>query len=393
MSNIYDAIIVGARCAGAPTAMLLARRGYRVLLVDRASFPSDTVSTLLIHPRGVAALRRWGLLDEVTTTGCPPTDTYSFDFGAFMIRGTPHPIDGASVAYAPRRTVLDSILVDAAGRAGAEVRERFTVEEVLIEDGTVTGLRGHDDGGRTVVEHARVVVGADGRNSRVARAVHAPEYHQKPPLNWPYYTYWSGFPVEGFETFVGRDRGGGAIPTNDGLTLLIVGWPIAEANAYKADPQGNYLKTLEMFPSIAERARTATREDRFYGGSSPNYFRQPYGPGWVLIGDAGYNKDPITAQGISDAFGDAEACAVALDDVFAGRRSFDVAMRANHQARDARAMPIYEFTTALATLEPPPPDVAQRLASLPGDQPAMDAFASVIAGSLSPLDFFAPATA
>ena len=127
--NDYDAIVVGARCAGSPTAMLLARKGYRVLAVDRATFPSDTISTHLIHPPGVGALKRWGLLDRVVATGCPPIDTYAFDFGPFTIAGSPESPD-SSVAYAPRRTVLDKLLVDAASEAGAEVREGFTVEEV-----------------------------------------------------------------------------------------------------------------------------------------------------------------------------------------------------------------------------------------------------------------------
>src|SRR5262249_45457548 len=199
MAEDYDAIIVGARCAGSPTAMLLAREGYRVLLVDRAGFPSDTLSTHLIHAPGVAALRRWGLLDQLTATDCPPIDTFSFDFGPLTIRGTPEPADGNTIAYAPRRTVLDKILVDAADQAGAEVREHFTVEDLVIEDGAVVGVRGHANGGASVVERARVVIGADGRNSRVARAVGAQQYDEKPMLQWSYYTYWSGLPMDGME--------------------------------------------------------------------------------------------------------------------------------------------------------------------------------------------------
>ncbi len=390
MTTKYDAIVVGARCAGSPAAMLLARKGYRVLLVDRAGFPSDTVSTHLIHAPGVAALARWGVLDRVTATGCPPIESYSLDFGPFTIAGRPRPSDGVTTAYAPRRTVLDKILVDTASEAGAEVRERFTVEEVLVEDGTVVGIRGHDDGGASVVERARVVVGADGRNSHVARAVQPEQYLDKPMLQWAYYTYWSGLPVGGMETVIRPDRGWGAFPTNDDLTLVVVGWPYGEASAYKADVEANYLKTLELAPEFAERVRGATRVERFTGGSVANFFRRPFGPGWALVGDAGYNKDPITAQGISDAFHDAERCTAAIDHAFEGRQSFDDAMSAYQRARDTKALPMYEFTTQLATLEPPPPEMQQLLGAAYGNTEAMDAFVSLIAGTVSPVEFFDP---
>ena len=390
MSAKYDAIVVGARCAGSPTAMLLAQKGYRVLVVDRASFPSDTMSTNVIHAPGVAALRRWGLVDKVLGSGCPPIDVYSFDFGPFTIAGTPRPYDGSSTAYGPRRTVLDKILVDAAVAAGAEVRERFTVEEVLVEDGVVTGIRGHGAGGASLVERAQVVIGADGRNSMVARAVRAEQYNETPQLLWGSYTYFSGLPVGGFETVVRPYRGWGAAPTNDGLTMVVVGWPQAEAAAYKADVEANFFKTLELAPEFYERVRAGTREERFYGGGVPNFFRRPFGPGWALVGDAGYTRDPVTAQGITDAFRDAELCSAALDESLDGRRSFDVAMAAYQEARDARVMGIYEFTTQLATLEPPPPEMQQLLAAVHGNQDAMDAFAGVVAGTVSPGEFFAP---
>ena len=390
MGTDYDAIVVGARCAGSPTAMLLARKGYRVLVVDRASFPSDTLSTHVIHAPGIAALRNWGLLDQVTASGCPPVETYSFDFGPFTIAGTPRPTEGISTAYAPRRTVLDKILVDAADHAGAEVRERFTVEEVLVENGAVVGIRGHGENGKSVVERARVVIGADGRNSHLAKAVQLEHYNEKPMLQWSYYTYWSGLLVNGFEIFIRPDRGWAAIQTNDGLTMLVVGWPYAEASAYKADVEANYLRTLELAPEFAARVRAAAREDRFYGGSVPNFFRKPFGPGWALVGDAGYNKDPITAQGISDAFHDAELCATAVDETFTGVRSFDQAMATYQQTRDARVLPIYEFTTQLATLEAPPREMQQLLGAVHGNRDAMDSFVSVTAGTVSPVEFFDP---
>src|SRR3954470_2578800 len=142
MDMAYAVIVVGARCAGSPTAMLLARRGHRVLLVDRATFPSDTVSTHVVQPLGVAALDRWGLRERLVATGCPSIHTYAFDFGPITLSGAPGTAD-APVAYCPRRTVLDTLLVEAAIDAGVEVREGFTVEGLLFDDGTVTGIRGH----------------------------------------------------------------------------------------------------------------------------------------------------------------------------------------------------------------------------------------------------------
>jgi 2-polyprenyl-6-methoxyphenol hydroxylase-like FAD-dependent oxidoreductase len=324
--NRYDAIVVGARCAGSPTAMLLARRGHKVLVVDRATFPSDTVSTHLLHPPGVASLRRWGLLEWLTATGCPPIDTYAFDFGPFTISGAPG-TDDIPVAYGPRRTVLDKLLVDAAAEAGAEVREGFTVTEVVASDGRFTAIRGHDRDGGTVTEQARVVVGADGRHSQVARAVAPEQYHERPPLLCGYYSYWSGLPMGGrFETWVRPERCFAAWPTHDDLTLVIGGWPYAELEANRDDIEGNFMAMLELAPAFAERVRAARREERFVGTAVPNYFRRPYGPGWALVGDAGYNRDFITAQGMHDAFRDAELCAAALDEAFTGARSFEAAM-------------------------------------------------------------------
>jgi len=390
MTDHYDAIVVGARCAGAPTAMLLARQGYRVLLVDRAHFPSDTVSTHLVHAPGIAALHRWGLLDEVVASGCPAIETYSLDFGPVTIAGRPRPHDGIATAYAPRRTVLDKILVDAAAHAGAEVREGFTVDDLVVEDGTVVGVRGHDEGRSTTIERARVVVAADGRNSSITKMLRPERYHEKPLLQWSAYTYWSGLPVDGMETVIRPDRGWAAMPTNDGLTLLVVGWPNAESKAFKADVEANYLKTLELAPEVADRVRQATREEGFAGGAAPNYFCKPYGPGWALVGDAGYSKDSITAQGISDGFRDAERLAGALADVFEHSRPFEQAMAAYQRDRDVHALPIYEFTAQLATLEGPPPEMQQLLAAVRGQQAAMDSFVSLIAGTVSPVEFFDP---
>ena len=389
-NDAYDAIVVGARCAGAPTAMLLARQGHRVLLLDRSTFPSDTLSTLVVQPHGVAALARWGLLDDVKATGCPPIEQYTFDFGPVVISGRPRPADGNAVAFAPRRTVLDKLLVDAAVAAGVEVREAFTVDDLVVDDGVVVGVRGHPDDGPGVVEHARVVIGADGHNSRVARAVHAERYHDKPVLESAFYTFWHDLAVDGLTTLVRGDRGFAAIPTNDDLTLLLVGCPFAQAADFRRDVEANYFGALAREPEWADRVAAATRADRFIGGGVPNFFRKPYGRGWILVGDAGYTKDPITAQGIANAFIDAERVATALGEVWTGGRSFDDALGHYQTERDATALPMYEFTTQLATLEPPPPEMERLIAAMAGNQPAMDAFVSVSAGTMSPTEFFDP---
>lgn len=285
--------------------------------------------------------------------------------------------------------MLDKLLVDAASEAGAEVREGFTVDEVVIKDGRVTGVRGHGKGGQKVTEHARVVVGADGRHSLVARAVRPEQYNEKPQLLCGYYSYWSGLPMNGrFEAYVRPDRAFAAWPTHDDLTLVIGGWPFAEFAANKNDIEGNYLKMFELAPPFADRVRAASREARFVGTAVQNFFRKPFGPGWALVGDAGYNKDFITAHGIHDAFRDAELCATALDETFSGACSFDVAMGKYQSVRDEHVMPMYEFTCEMATLAPPPPELQQLLMAMHGNQEAMDGFARVNAGVTSPADFF-----
>jgi 2-polyprenyl-6-methoxyphenol hydroxylase-like FAD-dependent oxidoreductase len=386
MTDQWDAIIVGARCAGSPTAMLLARKGYRVLLVDSAKFPSDTLSTHLLHPPAVAALQRWGLLDRLQATGCPAIEKYTFDFGPVAISGPPAAMPGR-VAYCPRRTVLDDLLVDAAAHAGAEVRESFRVDELVTRDGRVTGIRGHADG-KTVSESARVVIGADGRHSFVARSVGPEQYHEVPPVQVSYYSYFSDLPTDGYEVYLRPHRGCAAMPTHDGLTLVIAGWPIAEFEQNRRDIEGNYFKVVELIPAFARRMARAKRETRFVGTSVPGYFRKPFGSGWALVGDAGYNKDFITAMGMLDAFRDAELCASALDATFSERSTFEEAMLDYQRTRDAQVLPIYELTNQLAPLEPLPPDFEQLLAAAHGNPSAMAGFTQVAAGELSPAEYF-----
>ena len=389
----YDVIVIGARCAGSPAAMLLARRGHRVLVVDKATFPSDTMSTHLVHPPGVAALERWGLLDRLIETGCPPVERYSFDFGPVAVAGSPQPIDGIARAYGPRRTILDKLLVDAAAEAGAEVREAFTVEEILFEDGSVTGIRGHSKGGDSMIERAKVVIGADGKHSLLAKAVKPETYDERPSQLAMYYAYWSDLPVTGFETTIRAEsrRGWAALPTHEGLTCMPFGWPVEEFKANRSDIEGNFFETMELSPEFAERVHAAKRETRFIGSAElPGYFRKPYGPGWALVGDAGYHKNPITAMGINDAFRDAQLVAGALDDAFSDRRTFEDGMGDYQRTRDEVAKPVYEFTAEFATMEPPPPELQQLIGAMQGNQEAQDGFVSVQAATLPAPEFFAP---
>ncbi|MGH7682046.1 MAG: NAD(P)/FAD-dependent oxidoreductase, partial [Candidatus Eiseniibacteriota bacterium] len=363
--------------------------GYKVLAVDKAAFPSDTISTHLIHPPGVSALKRWGLLDRVVVTGCPAVTTYRFDFGPFTIAGSPGTPD-SPVAYAPRRTVLDKLLVEAASEAGAEVRQEFTVEEILMEDGRVTGIRGRGRNGNPVEERAHVVIGADGRGSILAKAVRPETYREKAPIFVAYYSYWSGLPMNGrFEAYIRPGRSFAAWPTNDDQTLVIAGWPYAELEANKKDIEGNYHKVIDLAPEFAARLRLAKREARFVGTAVPNYFRKPFGPGWALVGDAGYNRDFITAFGIMDAFHQAELCVTALDESLSGARPYDVAMSEFQTARDQRAVPMYEMTCKLAAVDqPPPPELQRVLAAVSGNQESMNAFARLNAGVMTPPEFF-----
>jgi flavin-dependent dehydrogenase len=393
MATPYDVIVVGARCAGSPTAMLLARKGYRVLVVDRATFPSDTVSTHVIHAPGVAALSRWGVLDRVVASGCPPIETYAFDFGPVSFAGSPRPVDGNALGYAPRRTILDKILVDAAAKAGAEVREKFTVQEIVRDDdGRVTGIRGHDANGTSVTEDARVVVGADGRFSMVAKAVEPEQYNERPPLQGGFYSYWSNLPIDAFAIHAREYEGFGLIPTNDDLTLVIAGMDHARfEDEFRHDVEGTFTRIIESVPGFAERMGAATRETRFTStGELENFFRKPYGPGWALVGDAGYHKDPITAFGITDAFHQVELLVDALDQSFSGTRTFDDAMGDYQRQRDEGSLPMFELTLQIATLEPPPPEQQQLFGAISTNQDAANQFASVMAGTMSPPEFFAP---
>jgi 2-polyprenyl-6-methoxyphenol hydroxylase-like FAD-dependent oxidoreductase len=388
---MYDAIVVGARCAGSPTAMLLARKGYRVLLLDKARFPSDTLSVHYIHQPGVASLKRWGLLERVIASNCPPVRRQRVDFGHVVLDAAPPSIDGVADAYAPRRTVLDTILVEAASAAGAEVRERFTVDDLLMDGDRVTGVRGHAAGGATVSEAARIIIGADGLHSRVARRVEAATYDVKPVLTCAYYAYWTDVPLQGTELYARPERMILAGPTNDGRTMVIVYWPVAAFHEVRTDIEGHFMAALDLAPGLAERVRGGTRDEHFRGTADlPNFYRRPHGPGWALVGDAGYHKDPITAQGISDAFRDADLLATAIDDGLAGRRPLAEALTGYEQTRNETTQPLYEMTGQFGALQPPPPEMQQLIGALRHNQAQADRFIGTVAGTVPVSEFFAP---
>jgi flavin-dependent dehydrogenase len=389
---MYDAIVVGARCAGSPTAMLLARKGYRVLLVDRATFPSDQpMSTHIVWQPGTARLKRWGLLGQVAASKCPALTIATFDLGPFTLAGQLPSAEDTSEAFGPRRTILDKILVDAAVSAGAELRENVTIDELIWENGCVSGASGRSAAGTRVEERAGIVIGADGTHSFVARHVDAAEYHSKAAIQGTYFTYWSGVHLEGVHVFPRPNRQVYALPTNDGLTLVGVNWPMRDFSHVRGDIETQYLDVLgECARDLAAQVAIGQREERWLGGAIPNYFRKPFGPGWALVGDAGYQVDPCTAQGISDAFRDAELLVDALDAGFSERQPLEDALSQYEHRRNDAAMPMYEFTTQLATLAPPAPEQVQLFEALRGNQPQIELFLGVFAGTVPVQEFFAP---
>ena len=389
---MYDAIVVGARCAGAPTAMLLARKGYKVLLLDRGTFPSDMpFSNHYVHQMGSLRLKRWGLLDRLAATNCPPIKNNHFNYGPFQLDGPPLPAEDVGDAYAPRRLRLDPVLVEGAVEAGAELREGFSVQEVLFDGDRVAGIRGHQNDGAVVSEKARITIGADGMFSLVAKAVKAPEAHNKPPLEGSWYAYWSGVPMEGWNLWLRPGRVIFSYPTNDNLTLIGVAFPARELPQIRKNiEQHHWQAIVNITPDLADRMRAGKRESRFVGGAIPAHVRRPYGPGWALVGDAGYQKDPCTASGITDAFGSADLLAEAIDAGFSGRQPLEQALADYEAKRNTQELAYYEMTAQFATLDAPPPEFQQMLAALKSNETQRRRFFGVLAHSVPVEEFFSP---
>ncbi|GAA4455175.1 NAD(P)/FAD-dependent oxidoreductase [Phytohabitans houttuyneae] len=387
----YDVIVVGARVAGAATALLLARQGLRVLAVDRATFPSDTLSSHQIQPPGVARLARWGLLDRLGDA--PATPRVLFDSPAAVLDGA-FPSGGA--IHSPRRTVLDHALVQAAREAGAEVRERWRVEELVWERGAVAGIRGSSGGRQLLTERAPLVVGADGKRSFVAQAVGARAYRQRAPRSFASYTYWAGLPVTAGELHQRDGLAVAVFPTNRDLTMVYMSAPLAGFDAFRADAETGYLAALDRCGGdLGARVRAATRAERLRTTPDlPNHFREAHGPGWCLAGDAGVTMDPVSAQGIANALRDAEGLAGAVTAGLGGTRPLDAALAAHRRERDRALRPMYDFTLGLAMYHSGPVErLFMRALAERGEPAEVERMFGAFAG-MTPVDeFFSARTA
>lgn len=367
----YDVIVVGARCAGAVTALSLARRGHRVLLLDRARFPSDTLSTHNFDREATRRFRELGVLDAIVATGAPALRRMRFvaPEAGVEFTGTYDLLDGIDAGYCVRRLKLDAILVRAAQAAGAELREATSVSGLVWEDERVVGVQARTAGGSTEAVQARVVVGADGRHSRMAHWVQAPTTRHDPALTPAYYGYLRGIPGprDRMELFHGERRDYLLLPTDDELTCALVALTQAELPEYRTDHTAHYLADLRAVPELAERFAAAELVGPVQGATDvESYMRVPWGPGWALVGDAGVHVHPVTARGIGLAVHDAMLLAEALAAVLAGTQTADAALGNFQQARDAHSGPAYDEALGMARLtgRPLPPPLRALWAAL-----------------------------
>jgi flavin-dependent dehydrogenase len=347
----YDVVVVGARCAGASTAMLLARQGFDVALVDRADLPSDTLSTHLLARGGLVQLARWGLLDEVLASGAPAVRSTSLVLPGKRIDRAIAPHAGIDFGLAPRRYLLDDILLGAAEEAGVTVRTGVSLTDTLTDgDGRVTGVVLRDRANHTTRMRSRLVVGADGMRSRLARHVGAKVLERRPSDSSVTYTYVAGLDAESIELHAG-DRGvAGVFPTNGGEANVWMCLPGPRARTENPDRERGYLALLhDVAPSLAARVEAAqiTAPIRI-ALDLPNHVMEAGGPGWALVGDAGYHRDPITGHGITDAFRDAELLAHWAGQALRGELSEAAALAAFQSERDESLAPIFEVTWQLA---------------------------------------------
>jgi 2-polyprenyl-6-methoxyphenol hydroxylase-like FAD-dependent oxidoreductase len=344
----YDVVIAGARCAGAATALLLARRGLRVLAVDPTRYGSDTLSTHALMRGAVLQLHRWGLLDRVRASGAPAIRSTSFHYGAETVEIPIKERDGVDSLFAPRRTVLDPILVDAAKEAGAEIFHGLSVVDLVRDaDGRVRGaqIAGADRSASEIT--ADVVIGADGIHSRVARLVNAHTDYVAPHAATSIYGYFRDIPLTDNHWFYAVGASVGTIPTNEGETCVFALLPQARFDERKDGLEAIHRATLEQVsPELAASvaASDGPGKLRAFRGE-PGHLRRSTGPGWALVGDAGYFRDPITAHGISDALREAELFSRALVD------EGDAGLESYSPKRDARVKEFLDVTDHIASFE------------------------------------------
>lgn len=351
-AGTYDVVVVGARAAGAATALLLARAGLQVLVLDRGRYGADTLSTHALLRAGVRQLHRWGMIGRVVAAGTPAVRRTTFHYGGDRVDVPIKPGPGFDALYAPRRTVLDPILVDAARDAGAQVRFGTGVTGVCRDGaGRVTGVTVRESDGTVAVVRARLTVGADGMSSRIARLVGAPVQQRARHAAACVYGYWerSG---EGYELFYRPGVTGGIFPTNDGQACVFACTPPARLRTESAgDVPGFYRRLLdEVAPGWFDRASGPLPDERlrvFTG--RPGYVRRSAGPGWALVGDAGYFKDPITSHGLTDALRDAELLARAVVSAHAGEVPEAAALAQYQDIRDAMSASLFATTDVIAS--------------------------------------------
>ena len=390
--QVYDVIVVGGRCAGASIALLLARRGLKVLVVDKARPGTDLPNGHYIHRQGPGLLRRWGVLDDIVEAGCPPVTQITTDLGDFPLTGKNLMHDGVAVGYGPRRRILDAILIEHAIAAGAEFRPGFSVDDYQWDGTAIVGVRGRaHDNGVHLFERAKITIGADGRHSSLARAVGTPTYDDIPPLTCWYFSYWSDLDLDGLEIY---RRGRNVVfvfPTNGGLKAVFIGWPISKFGRVRQNVATSFMDVVAQVPVLHERFRSARQVERFYGTADvPNFFRRPYGPGWALVGDAGYHKDPYMALGISDAFRDAELLSSAIEEGLSGRQALVGALAGYEERRNAEAKQIYRQNAQLAQFNPVPEEEFAMRAGLWGNQEETNRYYLALQGIIPREEFFNP---
>jgi flavin-dependent dehydrogenase len=343
----YDAIVVGARVAGAATALLLARAGLNVLVLERGQYGTDTLSTHALMRGAVLQLARWRLLPALEAAGTPLIRRTTFEYGDQVVCVDIAPRDGVPGLFAPRRHLLDRVLVDAARAAGAEVVFGTSVHELLYgPGGRVRGVRAGAAGERAITLEAQMIVGADGLGSAVARLTAAPVSRQGRWAGAVVYGYWPTEPSDQLHWSWGTGTAAGLIPTNDGHACVFVAVPAPHfAPQFRGDLEGGYWRVLDACaPALADRLRASGLVPRLRGfAGAPGVMRQAIGPGWALVGDAGYFKDPITAHGITDALRDADLLASAILD---GR---DAALGEYQTARDDLSTTLFDISDEIAS--------------------------------------------